>query len=330
MRRLPAVALCFALAAAACGGDDPDRLTVYSGRSEDLVGPLLERFTAETGIEVAVRYADSADLAATLLQEGGNSPADVFFAQDPASLGAVAVGGLLRDLPADLLQRVPAGFSDNEGRWVGISGRSRTVVYDTRRVDPAELPTDLGGFTDPSWKGRLGIAPTNGSFLAVVAAMILLDGEEATRGWLEQIAANDPGLYSGNSAIVAAVDAGEVDAGLVNHYYLLRLQAEQGETGAANHFLSGGPGALVMPAGVGILATSDAADAAEQFVEFLLSPEAQTYFAEETFEYPLVAGAAPHPELPALEDLRPPDLDLSRLADVLDTATDLVAEAGLL
>jgi iron(III) transport system substrate-binding protein len=329
-RSLTVLTIALALVAAACGDGDGTSLTVYSGRKQEIVEPLLDRFEEETGIELEVRYADSVDLAATLREEGENSPADVFFAVDPASLGSVAEAGLLRTLPDSLLDLVPERFSDPRGRWVGTSGRSRSVVYDTSRVDPSDLPADLDGFTSPEWSGRLAIAPTNGSFVASVAAMILLDGEDATREWLEGIAANDPALYPKNSVIVAAVEDGESDVGLVNHYYLLRLQAEQGQTVAANHFLDGGAGALVMPAGVGILSTSHEPEAAERFVEFLISEEAQGFFVSETFEYPMLAGIDPHPSLPSLESLSPPDLDLSGLAGVLDLATDLIAAAGLL
>jgi iron(III) transport system substrate-binding protein len=161
--------------------------------------------------------------------------------------------------------------------------------------------------------------------------MILERGEDATREWLEALADNDPQTFSGNSPIVTAVDEGTVEVGLVNHYYLLQLRAELGETTAANHFFAtAGPGSLVMPAGVGILNTTDNGDAAERFIEFLLSQTAQEYFATETFEYPVIAGVAPDPILPPLSSLAQPDIDLSDLAAALDLATDLVAEAGLL
>lgn len=334
MRRRPISILLslLVLATAACGGDDDaTTLTVYSGRTQELVQPLFDQFTEETGINLEVRYAGSTDLAATLREEGSNSPADVFFAQDPASLGAVAEAGLFATLPTEILELVPERFSDSSGRWVGTSGRARVVVYDSTVLSPADLPADVTGFTDPAWASRLGIAPGNGSFLAFVAAMIVMEGEDATRTWLEAIAANDPGSYTNNSSIVAAVNGGEIEAGLVNHYYLLRLQAEEGETAAANHFLAnGGPGSLVMPAGAGILATSDDQDAAQQFVRFLLSSEAQTYFALETFEYPLAVGFPVVAGLPPIDTIGAPELDLSALAAALDRATDLVAEAGLL
>jgi iron(III) transport system substrate-binding protein len=320
-----------AVLATACSDDSATTLTVYSGRSEDLVGPLFEQFEEETGVVLNVRYAGSTDLAATLREEGSRSPADVFFAQDPASLGAVAEAGLFEVLPGSITDLVDPAFSDDEGRWVGVSGRARVVVYDSTKLSAAELPADVFGFTSPEWRGRLGIAPGNGSFLAFVAAMIITDGETTTREWLEAIAANEPVRFEGNSPIVAATDAGDVEAGLVNHYYLLRLQDEVGATNAANHFLtSGGPGSLVMPAGAGVLASSDESDAAERLVGFLLSPQAQEYFSTETFEYPLASGVAASSALPPLTALNAPQLDLSALATALDRATDLVAEAGLL
>jgi len=329
-QRIAAAVLAVVLLASACDSDADGSLTVYSGRNEELVGPLMDRFEEVSGIDLDVRYASSTELAATLREEGDASPADVFFAVDPASLGAVAEAGLLARLPDDILSSVPERFSDRDGRWVGTSGRSRVVVYDPGRVHADDLPETVAGFADPRWKGRLGIAPTNGSFLAFVAAMILTEGEDATRAWLESIAVNEPLTYSSNSAIVAAVDTGEVDAGLANHYYLLIRRSQVDASTARNHFMAGGDaGALVMPAGAGVLASSDRRDAAVDFVAFLLSPEAQRFFAEQSFEYPLVAGVDADPALPPLATLDPPDLDLGRLAAALDLATELVADSGL-
>ncbi len=279
---------------------DDTALVVYSGRSEELVGPLIDQFTEETGIAVSVRYGGSTELATTLLAEGDSTEADVFFAQDPASLGAVSE--LLTQLDASILDRVPARFADSDGRWVGTSGRARVVIYDTEQVDAADLPQTLDDLVDPRWNGQMGVAPTNGSFLAFVAAMIESDGEDATLDWLERLAANQPVDFPSNSPIVAAADAGEV-------------------ADAAS---------LVMPAGAGILANSDQAESAKTFVEFLLSETAQTYFATETFEFPLVSGIEPPAGLPAIDEISTPAIDLSRLADHLERATDLVTEAGLL
>ena len=299
---------------------------MYSGRSEELVQRLIDDFTVATGIEVEIRYAGSADLAATLLQEGSATNADVFFAQDPASLGSVK--SLLAKLPDDVLSQVDAKFADKDGRWVGTSARVRTFVYFTEST--IELPQDIDDVTDPRWAGQVGIAPTNGSFLAFVSAMILERGESRTLTWLKALADNNPQDFPKNSPIVAATDVGEIDGGLVNHYYLLRLRAEGEGANSENWFIpSGDVGSLVMPAGVGILAETDRPNAALQFVEFLLSPAAQTYFADETFEFPLAGNIAPAPGLPSLADLQTPNIDLSELADLLEDATRLVSEAGL-
>ncbi|MBI5157822.1 MAG: iron ABC transporter substrate-binding protein [Acidimicrobiia bacterium] len=331
IRRSIAAAISLLLLVTACGDDDGATLTIYSGRSEELVGPLLARFEAETGVAIEVRYASSTDLAATLREEGSSSPADVFFAQDPASLGAVAEADMFRVLAPSIRALVPERFSDRDGLWVGVSGRSRVLVYDSTSLDPADLPADADDLLDPVWRGRIGIAPSNASFLAFVAAMILDRGEDATAEWLAGLAANDPQIFSGNSPIVTEVNNGTVAIGLVNHYYLLGLIADQGSATAANHFFpNAGPESLVMPAGVGILTTTDSLGAAEQFVEFLLTAESQQYFAEETFEYPLIDGVEAPASLPPLDTLAHPDLDLSDLATVLDLATDLVAAAGLL
>ncbi len=332
LKRLVAVAAIFTVVASACTtASESISLTVYSGRSEDLIQPLIDRFTTETGIKVAVRYAGSSDLAATILEEGDSSPADLFFAQDPASLGTVAQAGLFATLPPSLTERVPARFSDTNAQWIGTSGRARVVVYDSSRVDPADLPDTEDGFTDPTWRGRTAIAPTNGSFLAFVAAKILTDGEEATLAWLKGMAANASPTYPKNSPIVAAVNAGEVETGLVNHYYLLRALAANPDEVGENYFFSvATAGSLVMPAGLGILSGSGGSEAAERFVAFMLSDEAQAYFAEEIFEYPLVPGIPANELLPPIDTIPTPDIDLSDLAKVLDLATDLVAEAGLI
>jgi iron(III) transport system substrate-binding protein len=306
-------------------------LTVYSGRSEELVGPIIERFESETGINVDVRYGDTAELAATILEEGANSPADVFFGQDAGALGAVGAANLFEPLPAEVLDRVPESFRSDAGQWVGVSGRARVVAYDTRELSEEDLPHSVFDFTDPSWKGRLGWAPTNGSFQAFVTAMRVLEGEDATREWLEGIVANEPRVFDGNVPIVQAIADGEIDAGFVNHYYLLRFLAEQGESfPVRNHFMSGDdPGALVNTAGVGVLASSDSEENARRFIEFMLEEESQQYFAEETFEYPLVEGVDPPANTPPLSEIDTPPIDLSSLSDLQGTLR-LLSETGAL
>ncbi len=329
---LVAVVALVALAAAGCGGDDGSGpLTVYSGREEELVEPLFEQFTEQTGIEVEVRYGDSAELAATINEEGTNSPADVFFAQDPGALGAI--DGQLAELPTEILDRVAQAYRDADGRWVGTSGRSRVLVYNTDAVPASDLPTSVFDLTDPTWKGRVGIAPTNASFQAFVTAMRLSAGDERTRQWLEDMQANDPKTYEKNTPIVEAVAAGEVDVGLVNHYYLALVQAEQPAAPIANHFFAAGdPGALVSVAGAGVLSSSDQSDDANAFVEYLLSDDAQRFYVEgaEEAEYPLVAGIDAAEGLPPLDELAGPDVNLTAFGPELERTVELLRETGYL
>ena len=241
---------------AACGAPSSGLsgpLTVYSGRSESLVGPLIQRFRDRTKLDVQVNYAGTTDLAATILEEGDASPADVFFAQDAGALGAVAEAGHLVELPAKTIAKVDSRFVSEAGRWVGVSGRARVVIYDTRTLEPHALPNTIDAFTAPEWKGRIGWAPTNASLQSFVTAYRVMKGDDAAKEWLEGIVANEPKVYEGNDAVLAAVAAGEVEVGFVNHYYLMRALAEQGESfPVRNHFLPGGdPGALVNVAALG-------------------------------------------------------------------------------
>jgi iron(III) transport system substrate-binding protein len=312
---------------------EPGSLVIYSGRSEALVGPIIAQFAAATGINVEVKYGSTAEIAATLLEEGANSPADIFFAQDPGGLGAVANAGLLASLPGDVLDQVPARFRSVDGQWVGISGRARVVVYNTEVVQPDEIPADIFEFTDPKWSGRIGWAPTNGSLQAMVTAMRAAWGEERTREWLEGIQANNPIAFEGNAPIVEAAAAGEIDVGFVNHYYLYRFLKEQGEGfGARNAFLKGsGPGSLIMTAGAGRLASGKNEANALRFLQFMLSPVAQQYFSAQTFEYPLVEGVVTQAGLPPLADLESSalEIDMADLHDLQGTLT-LMRDAGVL
>ena len=314
----------------ACG-DAPEEksLTIYSGRRETLVGPIIDRYREESGVKVEVKYASSPQLAATLLEERDASPADVFFAQEPASLGAVA--GLLGTLPDSILHRAPEWARSAEGRWVGISGRARVVVYNTRELSEADLPDDLWGFVAPEWRGRVGWAPTSSSSQAMVTGMRVLWGEERTREWLEALQANDVRVYATNTTAVAATAAGEVDAAFVNHYYLHQLQAQQqGDVAAANyHPRTEGPGALVMVAGAGVLSTAKNRESALEFLEYLLSTDGQEYFAQEVYEYPLAGDVEAAEILVPLSAIRHPGVPMEELAD-LEGTQRLMRETGIL
>ncbi|MCX4696453.1 iron ABC transporter substrate-binding protein [Streptomyces sp. NBC_01408] len=309
-------------AVAGCGVDEDDAgLVIYSGRNEKLVKPLLDELEKAVGTTVAVRYGESAELAAQIQEEGGKTKAGLFFSQDAGALGALSTKGLLEKLPQESLDKVDPGFRGGAGDWVGTSGRVRVLAYDPAQV--SKVPDTVHDLVKPEWKGKVGYVPTNASFQAFVTGMRVLEGDDATRTWLKGLKANEPKVYDNNLKVLDAVGKGEVSLGLVNHYYWYEQVAEKGEAKvkAKIHFLPGGdPGGLVNTAGVGIVKGSDQAPAAQKAVDFLLSEKAQKYFAEDTREYPLASGVTSTVKgLPALASLDAPKIDLGKLESLQET-----------
>ena len=301
-------------------------ITLYSGRSEELIAPLLESFTTETGIEVNVRYGESSEMAATILEEGDNTKADVFFSQDAGALGAVSGEARTYPLPEDVLNLVPAKYRAQDGSWVGVSGRARVLTYNPELV--TDLPKSVFDLADPGWKGRIAIAPTNASFQSFVTGMRVTQGEEATAEFLAAMKENAV-LYEKNGQILDAVESGEVAAGLLNHYYWFEKAAEIGAESMKskmNWFADGDAGNLVNVAGVSLL--SDNPNALV-FASWLLGETAQKYFLEKTFEYSLTLDVSPDPALPKLSEINGPEIDLSNLSS-LEQTLQLLTEAGLI
>ncbi|NNE12423.1 MAG: extracellular solute-binding protein, partial [Ilumatobacter sp.] len=316
---------------AACGDSGPT-VTIYSGRGERLVGQILDDFESETGIDLEVNYGDSADLALLLEEElaAGRSDADVFLSQSPGAIGVLDQAGRLAQLPTDVLGLVPEGVRDSDGRWVGFSGRQRVLVYNQDLVDASELPDSVFDLTDPVWSGRLGVAPPNGSFQDFVTTMRGTEGDDVTRDWLEGIAANDPVTFPNNNSIVAAVGRGEVDAGLVNHYYNFRFLDEDPSHPGRNHlFAANDPGSTLIVTAAGIVEGTDVPEEAARLIEFLLAEEGQQYFAEETFEYPLAAGMQPAGDVPVVEFDDVSGIAYEELGGGLEATRDMIAAAGL-
>jgi iron(III) transport system substrate-binding protein len=309
-------------------------LTIYSGRSEELVGPLLEQMEAALGTDVEVRYGSTGEMSAQLLEEGARSPADVFYGQDAGALGALSAAGLLAPLPADVVAPLPERYRAAESTWVATSARARVVAYNPGLVSDADLPRSVDDLLAPRWSGgKIGFAPSNASWLSFVTGLRLVRGEDGARQWLTAFAAQQPQRFDGNGPVVDAVAAGTVEAGLVNHYYLYEKTAELDPATypVRNHYVPNDPLGLVNVAGAGVVAASDDQENAQRAVAFLLSPQAQQYVVDSTGEYPVIDGVEPtrEYELAPLESLAPPDVELAELAS-LEQSEAMLQEVGLL
>lgn len=341
--RLGALAASAALVLSACGGSESDGgdasgeeegavFTLYSGRDEELVQPLIDQYAEETGVEIDVRYGDSAEMAAQLLEEGEGTPADVFYSQEVGAIGALAKADLLGELPEEVVSLADERFQPAEGSdWVGVTGRSRVIVYNPDLVETP--PQGVLELTEPAYEGQVAWVPGNAGFQAFITGFRVSQGEDAAAQWLEEMSANDPTVYEGNSEVLEAVEAGDQPIGLINHYYWARTAPEIGGVDNMNSELvfpaGNDPGGLVNATAVGVTAQGEDNEEAQSFVEYLLSETGQQYFVEETYEYPVVDGVADPEGVPPLDELEGPQLDLSDL-DSLEETQALLTEAGLL
>jgi iron(III) transport system substrate-binding protein len=350
-QRITTLALASALAmlATACSGDNDttvrtpavadnqattapepaDTLTVYA-RDRDLSEPLIERFEQETGITVRVRWGNPIDLADQIIEDGANSPADVFYQPVSDALGPLSAAGRLATLSDDQLDRVPEAYRSPDGTWVGTSGRAHVVFYNTDQLSADDLPDSILGFTDPAWRGRIGWDPTSRSLQDVVTALRQLRGEDAVRDWLEGVKANAPAAFRGAPPIVNAVAAGEIiQVGFGSHSYLYDMQADGDASNVSARYYSADPGGLLNVAGVGVIKGTNSEAAAHAFVDFLLSQTAQQFYADTVFEIPLVEGVDPPEGIPTADDLTVPGLDVRQFEE-LDDARTLLTEVGII
>jgi iron(III) transport system substrate-binding protein len=315
------------------GSDEPETegITLYSGRIPAAIGPAVDSYEAEEKRDVQVRFAETADLAATLVEEGDASPADVFFAQEPGAIAAVAEAGLLAELPQDILDSVEPRFRDPEGRWVGVTGRARVIAYNRDVVEESELPSSPFGLTAPKWDGRVGWSPATSSMQEYVTALRAKYGDERTKQWLEEMVDNGAVAFPDNVTIRDAVANGEIDVGLINHYYVAQGIAEGGPGYPVGvYFPPGGLGSLMLLTSVGVLESSDRKDEAFDFVRSLLGDESQAFFTSSSKEYPLARGAKADPSLGvAIEEIPASDSELVDLKE-LQATIDLMKESGAL
>ncbi|MCY3578912.1 MAG: extracellular solute-binding protein [bacterium] len=324
-----------ALLAAACGGDDKSVVTVYSGRSENLMQPILDEFERETGVSIQVRWGSSTDLALLIAEEGDQTQADVFISRSPGPIGFLESKGLLAAMDSSVLDLVATEHRGANGTWIGFSGRKRVLVHNLDLVPTSDLPSSVFELTDPIWRGRVAIPAANGSFVDWFTVFRDQYGDDVAAQWLDDMVANDARNYPNNVSIVDAVARGEVDVGLVNHYYNHRMAADAEAAGrehlAANYDLSDEDiGSLLIISAATLTANADDREAAQELIAYLLSPSAQRYFTNSTYEYPLAGDVEPNPALPPLTALSIGSVDFDALGGGFEATEDIIQRSGIL
>jgi iron(III) transport system substrate-binding protein len=315
---------------AACSEDEP-KLVIYNAQHEQLLDEIVPAFEDETGIEVELRNAKDLELSNQLVQEGDASDADVFLTENSPAMSQVEQAGLFAELPADILDVIPEMYRPPSGLWTGFVARSTVLVYNTGLIEESELPTSIMELAEPEWAGRLSFSPTGADFQAIVAAVLELEGEDATRAWLEGIKENGT-AYDGNNVVLEAVNSGESEVGIVYHYYWERDREEGGDVhgnSAQYYFADQDPGAFVSVSGAGILESSDMKDEAEEFMEFLVGEEGQQIIADSyALEYPLNPDITLEQGVKPFSELEPPAVNVSDLD--AEAVVDLMTEVGFL
>ncbi|WP_322937711.1 iron ABC transporter substrate-binding protein [Nocardioides bizhenqiangii] len=315
---------------AACGEDEP-KLVIYNAQHEQLLDEIAPAFEEASGIEVELRHGKDLELSNQLVQEGDASDADVFLTENSPAMSQVEQAGLFEELPAEILEVIPEQYRPRSGLWTGFVARSTVLVYNTDLVDPSELPGSILDLADPEWAGRISFSPTGADFQAIVAAILELEGEDATRAWLEGIEENGT-VYDGNNVVLEAVDAGESEVGIVYHYYWERDRVEGGDLSDNSeqyYFTDQDPGAFLSVSGAGILESSDMKDEAREFMEFLVGEEGQQTLADSyALEYPLNPAVTLEKGVKPFAELEPPVVNVSDLDS--EAVVDLMTEVGFL
>lgn len=305
-----------------------ESITLYSGRDEKLVQPLIDRFTEATGVTVEVRYGNSAEMGAQLLEEGEGTSADVFYSQEVGAVGVLAKADLLSALPDEIIEQVDERFRPGaDNAWVGVTGRSRVIVYNPDLLeDPPQCVAEL---TDPKYKGKVAIVPGNAGFQAFITGFRVGEGDDAAREWLEAMIDNDVITnIESNGDVLDAVNNGDLPIGLINHYYWARHEDRANLTAQLMFPTGDDPGGLLNATAAAITKKGADSPAALELIQFLLSPEGQTAFVTETWEYPVIDGVADPTGVPPMADLEGPALDLTDL-DSLEATQAMLTDLGL-
>ena len=306
-------------------------ITVYNAQHESLTKEWVDAFTAETGIKVTLRQGDDTEMSNQIIQEGQASPADVFLTENSPAMTQVENAGLFADVNKDTLAQVPAEFAPSTGKWTGIAARSTVLVYNKTKLTEDQLPKSMLDLAKPEWKGKWAASPTGADFQAIVSALLELKGESATDEWLKGMKENSKS-YKGNSTAMKAVNAGEVDAALIYHYYYYGDQAKTGENSnnvTPYYFKNQDPGAFLSVSGGGVLKSSKNAAAAQEFLRFITGKKGQEVLKNGTsFEYAIASDVPANDKLVPIKDLQAPKVDAAKLNS--EKVTDLMTKAGLL
>lgn len=316
---------------ASSGSGSGDTVTVYNAQHEELTQAWVDEFTKQTGIKVNLRNGEDPEMAQQIIQEGKNSPADVFLTENSPAMSAVENAGLLGDPGSQAIANVPQAYRPSTGKWVGIAARSTVFAYNKDKIKESDLPKSIMDLANSSWKGRWAASPSGADFQAIVSAMLQLKGESATLDWLKAMKDNSK-AYQGNSTAMKAVNAGEVDAAVIYHYYWFGDQAKTGENSknvGLYYFKNQDPGAFVSVSGGAVLASSKHQSAAQKFLAFVTGADGQKVLQTgSSFEYTVGSGVAANPKLTPLQDLQAPTVDPAKLNS--QKVTDLMTQAGLL
>ncbi len=311
--------------------DNNEGIVVYNAQHENLVKSWVDGFTKETGIKVTLRNGDDSELGNQLVQEGSASPADVFLTENSPSMVLVDNAKLFAPLDAETLKQVPAEYRPAHGRWIGIAARSTVFVYNPEKLSEQQLPKSLMDLAKPEWKGRWAASPSGADFQAIVSAMLALKGEQTTLEWLKAMKANFV-AYKGNSTVMKAVNAGQIDGGVIYHYYRFVDQSKTGENSKNTklyYFKHQDPGAFVSLSGGGVLASSKHKAQAQAFIKYITGKEGQESLrTNNAFEYAVGVNAASNPKLVPLNELDAPKVEPSTLNS--KKVIELMTQAGLL
>jgi iron(III) transport system substrate-binding protein len=323
--------LALALISSAASAQDSDGIVVYNAQHESLTKEWVDGFTKETGIKVTLRQGSDTEFGNQIVAEGAASPADVFLTENSPAMALVDGAGLFAPIDADTLAQVPEQYRPANGHWIGIAARSTVFVYNKSKLSADQLPKSLLDLADPSWKGRWAASPSGADFQAIVGALLELKGERATADWLKGMKENfNP--YRGNSTVMKAVNAGEIDGGVIYHYYFFGDRAKTGENSGnvdLHYFKNEDPGAFVSISGGGVLASSKHPKEAQAFIKWITGKAGQEILKTGTsYEYAVGNGAESNPALVPLKDLQAPKVEPANLNS--KTVTDLMTEAGLL